>query len=187
MVSCYGRPSIPAKIENAREAGFTYLGVLFAVALAGIALAGAGVLWHMENRREKEKELLFVGDQYRLALSSYYNKSPGALKQYPQKLEDLLLDTRFPNPVRHLRRLYREPMMADGQWELIRQQGRIFGVASRSQETPIKVAGFKPEQESFENAVSYSAWRFTAVVGGGGAGPTEGADSGGGLPEAPTR
>ena len=159
MEDC-GQPEILAKNEIFREAGFTYIGLMFAIAIAGIALAGIGVLWQMESRREKEKELLFVGEEYRRAIGSYFSKSPGGDTQFPQKLEDLLLDTRFPNPVRHLRRLYREPMNPDGQWELIRQQGRIIGVVSRSQEVPIKIAGFGPEQEDFEGAVSYSEWRF---------------------------
>ena len=145
-----------------REAGFAFLGVMFAIAIAGIALAGTGVLWQMESRREKEKELLFIGEQYRMAIGSYYEKSPGALKQFPEKLEDLIQDKRFPNPTHHLRRLYRDPMTPDGKWELIRQEGRIMGVTSRSQDLPIKIAGFSPEQDDFEGAVSYTEWRFVS-------------------------
>jgi type II secretory pathway pseudopilin PulG len=149
-----------AKNEMRRETGFTYIGLMFAIAIAGIALAGTGVLWQMESRREKEKELLFIGEQYRRAIGSYHDKSPGGDKQFPEKLEDLLQDKRFPMPIRHLRRLYRDPMMADGQWELIREQGRIMGVASRSKDEPIKIAGFAAEQEGFEGAAKYSEWRF---------------------------
>jgi type II secretory pathway pseudopilin PulG len=143
-----------------RDTGFTYVVLLFAVAIASIAMAGTGTLWQMESRREKEMELLFIGEQYRMAISSYYAKTPGGEKQYPVKLEDLILDKRFPNPATHLRRLYRDPMMADGQWELIRQQGRIIGIASRSIDRPIKIAGFLPVQEGFETAEKYSGWRF---------------------------
>ena len=145
-----------------RQAGITFLGLLFAVAIAGIALAGTGVLWHMESRREKEKELLFIGEEYRNAIGRYYEKTPGEAKQYPERLEDLLQDKRFPQPVHHLRRLYRDPMTAQGEWELIRQQGRIIGVVSKSRAEPIKVAGFKPGQEEFEGAGSYAGWRFVS-------------------------
>lgn len=148
------------KNQFARQGGFTYLGLLFAVAIAGIAMAGTGVLWQLESRREKEKELLFIGEEYRRAISSYYDKSPGGDKQHPEKIEDLLLDKRFPMPVRHLRRHYRDPMRADGEWELIRQQGRIIGIASKSVDKPIKIAGFTAEQEGFEGAERYSEWRF---------------------------
>ncbi|NTV70185.1 MAG: type II secretion system protein [Azonexaceae bacterium] len=160
MVICHGQPEISVKNEIGRQAGFTFIGLLFAIAIAGIALAGTGILWHMESRREKEKELLFIGEEYRHALSSYYDKSPGVAKQFPEKLEDLLQDKRFPIPVRHLRRIYRDPMTLDGQWELIRQEGRIIGVASRSPDKPIKVAGFSADQGDFEGAERYSEWRF---------------------------
>jgi type II secretory pathway pseudopilin PulG len=142
------------------EGGFTFLGLLFAVAIASLALAGTGLLWHFEARREKEKELLFIGESYRRAITSYYNASPGSNKEYPKRLEDLLLDTRFPMPVRHLRRLYRDPMTGENDWKLILVQERITGVASRSGGQPIKVAGFASEQAGFEQARSYGDWRF---------------------------
>ncbi len=143
-----------------RQAGITFLFVLFSMAIAGIALAGTGVLWQLESRREKEKELLFIGEEYRSAIDRYYDKTPGEAKQYPEKLEDLLQDKRFTIPVHHLRRLYRDPMTPDGEWELIKQQGRIIGVASKSRDEPIKIAGFAAGQEEFEGAESYSKWRF---------------------------
>ena len=55
------------------EKGFILLWALFAVALAGIVLAGTGQVWQATSQREKEKELLFVGDQFRQAFMSYYN------------------------------------------------------------------------------------------------------------------
>lgn len=143
-----------------RQLGVTFLTLLFAIALGGIALAGTGALWQLESRREKEKELLFAGDQYRRALASYHARTPGDSKHYPTELADLLKDNRFPNPVHHLRRLYRDPMSDDGQWELIREQGRIAGVVSRSTGTPIKVAGFPKEFENFAEAKSYRGWKF---------------------------
>lgn len=150
-----GRPCISGKHQK----GITFLAVLFVIAIGGIALAGTGALWQMETRREKEKELLFAGEEYRRAIASYYDNSPGD-PQYPVRLADLLLDPRFPMPVRHLRRLYPEPISPAGEWQLIRQQGRIVGVASPSAETPIKVAGFQPEQAEFENAARYADWQF---------------------------
>lgn len=143
-----------------RQRGITFLVLLFAIALGGIALAGTGALWQLESRREKEKELLFAGDEYRRAIGSYYAKTPGEARQYPQRLEDLLKDNRYPTPLRHLRRIYRDPMTPDGEWELIMQQGRITGIVSRSEDAPVKVAGFPKEFESFEGAKSYRGWRF---------------------------
>lgn len=147
-----------------RQHGVTFLTLLFVIALAGIALAGTGALWQLESRREKEKELLFVGNEYRKAIGSYASRTPEGTPPYPERLEDLLQDNRYPTPVRHLRRLYRDPMSEDGQWELIREQGRITGVASRADSTPIKVAGFTKDFESFEGAKSYRQWRFIGTA-----------------------
>lgn len=149
-----------------RQTGITYLGLLFAVALAGIGLAGTGALWSLESRREKEKELLFIGEEYRRAIASYYDKGPGATKVYPQSLEDLLQDKRFPQPVHHLRRLYRDPMSNAVDWQLIREQGRIVGIASRSTDKPVKIAGFSAEQAGFEEAATLADWRFVHSGGG---------------------
>ncbi len=146
------------------QKGVAYLGLLFAVALGGIALAGSSIVWQLEARREKEKQLLFVGEEYRRAITSYYDRSPNT-PQFPNRLADLILDPRFPMPVRHLRRLYPEPMMSDGQWQLIRQQGGIIGVASRSLDEPIKVGGFPEVQAEFEGAKRYVDWQFVARPG----------------------
>ena len=148
-------------VTNARrQRGVTFLTLLFAIALAGIAIAGTGALWQLESRREKEKELLFVGNEYRKAIGSYASRTPQGTPPFPERLEDLLQDNRYPTPIRHLRRLYRDPMSADGQWEIIRDQGRITGIVSRSDAIPIKVAGFPKDFESFEGAKSYRQWRF---------------------------
>ena len=156
----------PGKAHVAGGAGgFTFIGLLIAIAVLGIALAGTGVVWHLEARRDKEQELLFAGEQIRAAIDRYRDASPGAEKQYPERLEDLLQDRRFPMPVRHLRRLYRDPMSAEGAWGLIREQGRIIGVVSEAEGRPLKVAGFSPTQKEFEGAGSYAGWRFVARPG----------------------
>ena len=148
-----------------RQRGVGFLALLFVLAVSSIALAGTGVLWQMESRREQEKDLLFAGEEYRRAIDRYYAATPGEAKEFPRTLDELLNDRRFQTTVRHLRRLYREPLSADGQWQLIRQQERITGVASRSTQTPIKVAGFAAGEEDFVGAQSYAQWRFTSSGG----------------------
>lgn len=143
--------------------GFTFIGILIIVALSGIALSGVGIVWHQTIQREYEKELLFIGDQYRAAISSYYESTPGGAKQYPMKLEDLLLDNRFPVVKRHIRRLYIDPMTKNQPWGLIRQQGFIVGVYSLSQQQTIKKTGFPSIYESFKEASTYNEWKFVAV------------------------
>ena len=97
------------------QRGFTYLGMLILVAIMGFGLAGFAELYSHAAQREKERELLFIGSQFRNAIESYYNKSPGA-KVYPQKLDDLVEDKRFPMPQHHLRRVYRDPMTGKAEW-----------------------------------------------------------------------
>lgn len=139
--------------------GYTYIGLLFFVLLAGIGLSVTGHWWRMEIRRDREKELLFVGDQFRRAIASYHTSTAGK-NQYPQSLEDLLEDRRHPNPVRHLRQIYRDPITGSADWTLIKEQERIIGVSSRSEDKPIKSAGFPERYQEFNNATSYAGWRF---------------------------
>jgi type II secretory pathway pseudopilin PulG len=156
------RPGSNSPRRQQRQLGFSYLLVLFMIALAGIALAAAGTLWSAESRREKEKELLFAGEQYRQALRNYYLMTPGEPKTYPKTLEELILDTRHPVIVRHLRKLYTDPVTRSTEWGLIRDpatQG-IMGVYSLSPERPIKQKGFDAKHIAFDDADQYSDWRF---------------------------
>lgn len=145
----------------AMQRGFTYVGLLLAVALAGVALAAAGTLWSTTAKRDREAELLFVGHQFRLAIGSYHDGTPGA-KRYPQRLEELLEDKRLPVTRRHLRRLYADPMTGMPDWDLVRlPDGAIVGVRSRSEAKPLKTANFGPRDASFANAATYRDWVFS--------------------------
>jgi type II secretory pathway pseudopilin PulG len=142
------------------QCGFTYLGILAAIVFIGISLATVGVVWSTQARREKEAELLFVGEQYRAAIGRYV--ATGGI--YPRSLQDLLLDQRLPLTRRFLRRLYVDPMTNVADWELIQAvDGGIIGVASASGQRPIKLAGFSLANKSFEDAKSYAGWRFIYV------------------------
>jgi len=146
-------------------AGFTYIGALILVVITGIALTAASTYWSTTVRREKEAELLFRGDQIRKAIASYYTKSPsGWAHTYPSSLKDLLKDPRYPSTMRHLRRIYRDPMTEDGRWGLILDdKGCIKGVFSKSRDKPLKTGGFPEEYASFEKAKTYSDWKFVYV------------------------
>jgi len=134
--------------------------VLIFIALMGIALAGTGMVWHTQARREKERELLFVGDQLRRAIGLYYEHSPGT-KQFPKALDDLLLDQRYPNTQRYLRRLYADPVGGTSEWGLIRgPEGGIVGVFSLSEAEPLKRAGFPMQYAEFEGMARYREWQF---------------------------
>ena len=136
------------------EKGYTYIWMMFAVALAGIALAGAGQMWKTEARREKEAELLFIGEQFRLAIGSYYDQSPGA-KRYPESLEKLISDNRFPTVTRHLRKIFHDPMTGAAEWGLITRPGvGVIGVHSLSDQKPLKKANFHERYTSFSGAAT---------------------------------
>lgn len=126
----------------------------------GIGLAKAGMVWQTEVQREREKELLFIGEQYAMAIASYYENTPSGLKQYPASLEDLLQDNRFPVVRRHLRKLYSDPITGGEEWGLIKEQGRITGVYSLSRAQPLKQAGFPDKFADFSKAGNYQDWQF---------------------------
>lgn len=160
------------------QAGFTYMGLLMVIAIAGIGMAGVGIVWHQDAQREREKELLFIGQAYRNAIGSYYENSPTEAKQFPQSLQDLILDTRFPSVKRHIRQLYADPFARDKKWQLVMQQGQITGVYSNSILKPIKKFDLPPEFEAFDSADKYEDWRFVYAPGSATAAPaTESAPS----------
>jgi type II secretory pathway pseudopilin PulG len=146
---------------KADDQGFTLVAALIAVAVIGLGLAATGEIWSQSRQRDQEQELLFVGDQYRQAIALYYQRTPGAAKQYPAKLEDLLLDKRYPSVQRYLRKSYVDPMTGKAEWGLVPgPAGGVMGVYSLSGLTPIKTSGFSGPDRAFEGAVHYSDWRF---------------------------
>jgi type II secretory pathway pseudopilin PulG len=143
------------------QQGFTFLGLMIVVAVMGAALAGMGTYFSHEAQREKERELLFVGQQFRAAIESYYRRSPGA-PAYPKTLADLVEDKRFPMPQHHLRRVYADPITGQADWVAIEAPGGagIMGVHSPSQAAPIKRGNFDAQETVFEDARRYSDWQF---------------------------
>jgi len=145
-----------------RQRGFSYLGLLFAIAFIGLLLAGTGAVWHATLKREREAELLFVGRQFARAIASYHAATPGETKQWPKRLEDLVEDRRQFRTQRHLRRLYPDPFSGKPEWGLIKSGEFIVGIHSLNDGKPLKTAGFLPGEE-FSGAASYRDWRFHAM------------------------
>ena len=145
-----------------KQAGFTLVGALILVAFMGAGVAAYGELASHAAQREKEQELLFVGNQFRQAIGAYYERTPGAFPHFPQTLEDLLQDKRHPMPQQHLRRMYADPMTGKRQWGVIDAPGGgVMGVYSLSEALPIKSGGFATRDSTFAEAARYSDWRFT--------------------------
>jgi Type II secretory pathway, pseudopilin PulG len=143
------------------QSGFTYLAILFAIAIAGVVLAATGINWSHAGQREKEQELLFVGNQFRQAIALYYEKSPGTVKRYPRTLSDLLKDERQLGIQRYLRKVYIDPMTLKAEWGTVAApDGGIMGVYSLSDIVPLKSANFDYADRTFEGAAKYADWVF---------------------------
>lgn len=151
--------------DTRTQAGFTYLAVLIAIAMMGVALAAAGTVWATSRQREREQELLFAGDEIRHAIALYYLDPDAGAHQFPAALADLLEDRRAAVPHHHLRRLYRDPMTGSTDWQVVLSaEGTIMGVFSASRQAPIKRANFKAVDADFTDAECYCDWKFVYKV-----------------------
>lgn len=143
------------------ERGYTLLALIVAIAVMSILMAAAMPIWSHVMKREREKELLFRGNQYIEALDRFYRK----FGRLPLKLEEL-------HKTKCIRRLYPDPMTKDGKWELIyfkvgAQQARrrmpggesaqplsagsIIGVVSKSPQKSILI---------YRGKSHYNQWNF---------------------------
>jgi type II secretory pathway pseudopilin PulG len=149
------------RASTANSGGYTYLGVLFLIAASGILLVATSQVWYTAQKRDKEEELLFVGDQLRRAIGAYYESTASGPKRYPATLEDLQRDPRSPGVRRYLRQLYRDPMTGGTTWGLMKAaDGTIFGVYSLSEQEPLKKGGFGRQDQAFEEKAKYAEWLF---------------------------
>ncbi|MBI4204713.1 MAG: type II secretion system protein [Betaproteobacteria bacterium] len=138
--------------------GFTYLTVLFIVAILAGGLALIGEVWHTAALREKEAELLHIGNQYRKAIERYYLTGQ---RQFPRALNDLIKDPRRPTTERYLRRIYPDPITGKEEWGFVKgPDGGIMGVYSLSEDKPLKSGNFQPRDTAFDGMTKYSDWKF---------------------------
>jgi type II secretory pathway pseudopilin PulG len=148
-----------------RQRGVLLLGLLLGLALSGLAVMVALDVWALERRRQQEQELLFVGEQYRAAIERYYLAAPkGSPRVFPSSLRDLQHDDRYPHPVRHLRRLYPDPLTGAAKWGAVMQGTRIAGIYSLGKGVPLKQAGFARGNEGFAGKSSYRDWAFVFIA-----------------------
>lgn len=119
------------KQSRKNQTGFTYLVLLFSIAILGIGLASTGVIWSTEARLAKQRELDFIGREFIQAIESYYNATPGEVKSYPLTVDELLTDRRFLFTKRHLRKIYVNPFSNSADWQYLREPGGgIHGISS---------------------------------------------------------
>ncbi len=145
-----------------RARGFTYLAVLFIVAILmarpgaarrdvgdlGAAREGSGAALHRPPVPP--------------AIGLYFDSTPGGVKRYPRTLEDLVKDPRQPATQRYLRRLYPDPITGKNEWGLVKApDGGIAGRATACpKQAPLKIAGFRVRDAGFEGAQKYADWKF---------------------------
>jgi type II secretory pathway pseudopilin PulG len=149
---------------RAAQRGFAYLALLISIAIIGVAAAGTIQLGAIYQRRVAEKELLYVGGEFQRALLDYAQTTPLGQPTQPHTLDELLLDPRYPNPVRHLRKLYADPMTGKADWVLVMglDGQTIVGLHSASMAHPIQISHFPKEFQGFERKKGYTQWVFVA-------------------------
>lgn len=93
------------------QRGFAMAALLVVLAVMGVLTSAALPVWRHAAQREREAELIFRGEQYARAVMLYQRRTPGA---WPPDVATLV-EGRF------LRRAYRDPMTADGEFRLVLQ------------------------------------------------------------------
>lgn len=184
MAERQSRQTLALRRRVARtQRGYALIAALIAVAIVGFAATVAVERSQLDAQRERERELLFIGEQFRAALKSYYAVRAAGPQVFPKSLDDLVQDDRQLVTVRHLRRIYRDPMTGEADWVLDRSGDRIIAVHSRSRGAPLKHAGFSPLEGGFRDAKTYADWRFSGEATDANAVPQAGTASPlGGLP-----
>lgn len=149
-----------APIRRSVIGGFSYIALLFSVAIAQMAVVGAMWVWSTAARREKEAQLLQIGNEVRTAIASYYERTPGPLKRYPPSLDALTRDQRQPVMTRYLRRVYPDPLTDTREWGIVKApDGGVMGIYSTSGKQPLRTR-FDGEDRDFSATLRYSDWKF---------------------------
>jgi len=160
------RATAVSQATREHQSGFTYIGLLLFIAVLGIVLALTGQVWHTSLQRERERELIFVGEQFRNAIAAYYAGHTGVGDRYPKSFDELLRDPHQPAMRRYLRKVYPDPFNGKREWGLIKSPaGNIMGVYSLAAGHPLKQAGFPERNASFSGASEFSGWQFTYIGG----------------------
>ena len=161
----HGRPA---------QGGFTYLGLIILVTIIGLVGAATLKVGSLLQRAAMEDELLDIGAAFSDALKSYASVTPPGQPQQPPSLQELLKDPRFPNTVRHLRKLFVDPVTGKAEWGILYLHDKtgVLGVYSLSDAAPLKQSNFDARFQNFDNKLHLSDWKFT-MTGQGALAPSE--------------
>lgn len=160
-----GRPPRRAASWRRKPRGFTLIAVLAALLLLGLASQGVMTYVSHEVQREREKELLRIGEMYARAIQAYYESSPGSVKGWPQRLTDLTEDRRFVEVRRHIRKVYADPVGRSAEWGIVMASDGtgIAGVHSLSDAAPLRTAAVELGDKVLDPAARYADWKFVYV------------------------
>ncbi len=143
------------------QRGMIYVALLLALALIGGGTAIALQFAETARIRAAEAELLGIGAEYRRALLHYAEATPVGFPTAPEKIEELLRDPRQPGKVRHLRRVYVDPLTGKAEWGFVRDlDRRIVGIHSLSHTPVIKREGFPADLGALGNQAFHDQWIF---------------------------
>ena len=152
-------------VARGRQRGFTFLWLIFVLAVVAAGLAAIAQPVSLAVRRDREAELAFRGNEIARALTSYWAATPGSAKQLPTSLADLLEDRRGPRPLHHLRRIYADPFTGLADWVLVTtDDGRISAVHSRSDAPMLRVAALPLPPDGTTPTVSARVFSFAPVL-----------------------
>lgn len=158
-------PPRPTRAPAPAQSGLTYIGLMLGIVIFGALLAAVGPVWHTVRQREKERELLYVGDEFRRAIEHFHEKNANAGDGFPKGFDELLLDPHQPTVHRYLRRVYPDPLTGSTQWGIVKSRaGNIAGVYSLAQGVPLKQFGFSERYQQFANSKSYADWQFSGAT-----------------------
>lgn len=122
--------------KSPAEAGYVLLLVMMMATLLLISLAAAAPSIYVEGQREKEKELIFRGEQYARAIELFHTK----FHRYPISVKELL----HTDNLSFLRQRFRDPMAGNGKWRFIHAtangiilDSKILGPPGKNKKKPL--------------------------------------------------
>jgi len=149
------------RLHQPRQGGFTLVGTLLIVAILALVAAASARMGALIHRRFAEQALLEDGVAFSRALGSYARATPPGQPDAPRTLQELLRDPRLPGRVRHLRRIYADPLTGKDDWGIERDPtGRILAIFSLARGKPIKRGDFEPRFSTFAGQKTYQGWKF---------------------------
>lgn len=120
--------------------GFTLIIVLFVLFILALGFMLAVPVWRTQIQREAEAELIFRGEQYMEAVRVFQTKFPG---RFPKNFDELLEE-------KCLRRPYKDPMTASGEWNVI----LLYPQAQPRAARPDRRRGRRPQTQAQGGAMS---------------------------------